>query len=169
MVSAIVEKFVSLQRENPMLALEALFKFQSADIKQQVLSNYSYNSYGFVDKDMDENIVFQDEELNYEPQSLVEGSDQKLPPDQFVDENAWTQEMDEVLINNWHSVQDLSKTKRFMILSEMVSAIKQKDLSECHERAKLLKLKKVNLVEARQNSAKLLKKQRSQEEDTRIG
>ena len=56
-----------------------------------------------------------------------------------------------------------------MILSEMVSAIKQKDLSECHERAKLLKLKKVNLVEARQNSAKLLKKQRSQEEDTRIG
>ena len=50
---------------------------------------------------MDENIVFQDEELNYEPQSLVEGADNKLPPDQYKDENAWTQEMDEVLIENW--------------------------------------------------------------------
>ena len=66
-----------------------------------MLSNYTSSSYGFVDKDMDENIVFQDAELNYEPQSLVEGADNKLPPDQYKDENAWTQEMDEVLIENW--------------------------------------------------------------------
>ena len=32
-VTVIVEKFVALQRENPLLALEALFKIQSADIK----------------------------------------------------------------------------------------------------------------------------------------
>lgn len=85
---------------------------------------------------MDENIVFQDEELNYEPQSLVEGADNKLPPDQYKDENAWTQEMDEVLIDNWQEVQGLNKKKRFMILSEMVSALKEKDLKECYERVK---------------------------------
>ena len=44
--------------------------------------------------------------------------------------------MDEVLIDNWHEVQGLNKKKRFMILSEMVSALKEKDLKECYERVK---------------------------------
>lgn len=54
-------------------------------------------------------------------------------------------------------------------MSELVSAVKEKDLKECYERVKQLKLKKVSLVEARQNSAKLLKQQQSSEEDSRIG
>ena len=40
-VTIIVGKFVQLQMDNPMLALEALFRFQSKEIKDQVLGNYS--------------------------------------------------------------------------------------------------------------------------------
>ena len=55
-VTIIVGKFVQLQMDNPMLAIEALFRFQSKEIKDQVLCNYSlgYSRVGLVDKEMDQ-------------------------------------------------------------------------------------------------------------------
>lgn len=74
-VTVIVGKFVTLQRDNPMLLLESLFRFQTKDIKDQVLNNYSLGvaRVGLLDKEddrerdrllhgaYDENIVFGDE------------------------------------------------------------------------------------------------------------
>lgn len=52
-MTVIVGKFVQLQMDNPMLALEALFRFQSKEIKDQVLCNYSLGvqRVGLVDKE----------------------------------------------------------------------------------------------------------------------
>ena len=54
-MTVIVGKFVQLQMDNPMLALEALFRFQSKEIKDQVLCNYSLGvqRVGLVDKETD--------------------------------------------------------------------------------------------------------------------
>ena len=55
-VTVIVGKFVQLQMDNPMLALEALFRFQSKEIKDQVLCNYNLGvaRVGLVDKEADQ-------------------------------------------------------------------------------------------------------------------
>ena len=52
-MTVIVGKFVQLQMDNPMLALEALFRFQSKEIKDQVLCNYSLGvqRVGLADKE----------------------------------------------------------------------------------------------------------------------
>lgn len=55
-MTVIVGKFVQLQMDNPMLALEALFRFQSKEIKDQVLCNYSLGvqRVGLVDKETEQ-------------------------------------------------------------------------------------------------------------------
>ena len=74
-IVVIVGKFVALQQDNPMLLLEALFRFQTKEIKDQVLNNYSLSVCrpGLIDKETDrerelklsgaydENIIFGDE------------------------------------------------------------------------------------------------------------
>ena len=75
-VTVIVGKFVQLQRDNPMLLLEAMYRFQTKEIKDQILCNYSLGVArpGFIDKQedrdrerlangaYDDNIVFEDEQ-----------------------------------------------------------------------------------------------------------
>ena len=39
-ITTIVGKFVALQMDNPLLAMEAMFRFQTKEIKDQVLCNY---------------------------------------------------------------------------------------------------------------------------------
>ena len=74
-MTVIVGKFVALQQDNPMLLLESLFRFQTKDIKDQVLNNYSLGvaRVGLLDKEddrerellnngaYDDNIIFGDE------------------------------------------------------------------------------------------------------------
>ena len=78
-VTLIVGKFVQLQMDNPMAAMEALFRFQSKEIKDQILNNYDLGiaRAGFIDKAddkekdrlesgaYDDNIVFGEEEVVY--------------------------------------------------------------------------------------------------------
>ena len=55
-----------MQKQNPLLAMEALFRVQSKYIKDAFLSNYAVDQgYGLIDKqiqenndDIEENIVF---------------------------------------------------------------------------------------------------------------
>ena len=68
------------------------------------------NGYGLVDKagvnqqelqidnKLDDNIVFQDEELNEEQGHLLDGQE---PEDEVDDKQQWTQEQDEILIENY--------------------------------------------------------------------
>jgi len=46
-----------------MAAVEALFRYQSKDIKDQILSNYSYGLNINNGKALDERIVYADEEI----------------------------------------------------------------------------------------------------------
>jgi len=44
-VTTIVTKFVEMQRVNPMAAVEALFRYQSREIKDDILSNYERSNF----------------------------------------------------------------------------------------------------------------------------
>ena len=113
------------------------------------------NNYGLVDKSgnkqemdnqLDDNIVFEDEELNYEPKTLVDGNDDEVQQEVNDENNQWTQEMDDVLIENYHEFSSLDKKKCFTFLAELVSQVKDRTAKECHMRARDLKLKKGNLT-----------------------
>jgi len=88
-----------------MLLLESLFRFQTKEIKDQVLNNYSLGvaRVGFLDKEddrerdrlingaYDENIIFGDEQAVFGVDG-DEGADEEGGPDQHVvDKNQWTQ------------------------------------------------------------------------------
>lgn len=110
MVTVIVGKFVQLQMDNPMLALEAMYRFPTKEIKDQVLCNYEMRvtRAGFVDKEVDQernkhmneayddNIVFGDEQVVFD---VNEGDSQEEQV--VVDKNQWTQKQDEILIENY--------------------------------------------------------------------
>ena len=98
-ITTIVGRFVQLQKQNPLLLIEALFRFQSRDIKESIVSNYGLdfrndNLNGAQKKveqqeeNVDDNIVFEDE------QPIYDGFDEKdLETNQIeVDEKKqWTQ------------------------------------------------------------------------------
>ena len=83
-----------------MLALEALFRFQSKEIKDQVLYNYSIGvqRHGFVDKEndqekermnngaYDENIIFGDEQVVFDAAD-DEADDEEA---QVAEKDQWT-------------------------------------------------------------------------------
>ena len=62
-LTTIVTYFIELQRVNPMAAVEALFRYQSKDIKDQILSNYSDGLRLDNGKALDERIIYADEEV----------------------------------------------------------------------------------------------------------
>ena len=92
-----------------MLIMEAMFRFQSKEIKDQILCNYSLGVArpGFIDKEedrdrdrlmngaYDDNIVFEDE------QALFVVRDKEDEEEHVVDKNQWTQKQDEILIENY--------------------------------------------------------------------
>ena len=147
-----------------MLALEALFRFQSKEIKDQVLCNYSLGvqRVGLVDKEVeqekdrqvhgayDDNIVFGEEQA-------VFGADDEVNEEQVVDKKQWTQKQDDILIENYQNFASLEKKSRFTFLAELVGG--GKTYKDCYNRAKLLKLKKGTVAEAKEISSNLLSKQ----------
>ena len=133
MITTIVTKFVEMQRVNPMAAVEALFRYQSKEIKDDVLSNYEKSDFQAAQM-LDERIVYEDEEAAVEEeafeQPIVEQKDQ------------WTQEQDEILIENYQQFSSLPKKERYMVLAELVGG--NKTFQDCYKRAKILKVKKAD-------------------------
>lgn len=60
-ITVIVGKFVELQKVNPMLAVEALFRYQSREIKDSIMQNYSNQQQAQVHA-VEERMIFEDEE-----------------------------------------------------------------------------------------------------------
>lgn len=166
-VTAIVGKFVALQIDNPLLAMEAMFRFQTKEIKDQVLCNYELQTarYGLIGKETDQekdkqmneaydaNIIFEDEQAVFGEQN--DGDDEE--DQHVVDKNQWTQKQDEILIENYQNFANLEKKSRFTFLAELVGG--QKTYKDCYNRAKLLKLKNGTITEAKEISSNLLGKQ----------
>lgn len=50
-ISAIATKFVTIQAENPFLAIEALFRFQSAGMIQLAMNNYDKSNTNFQERE----------------------------------------------------------------------------------------------------------------------
>lgn len=163
-ITTIVGKFCQLQKENPMLAVEALFRFQSKEIKDMVMCNYAMDAtrFGLVDKEQDlaqqlaaaqaydANIIFGDEQVA------------TVDREEFVITDAkeqWTQEQDEILISNYETVKQLDKKHRYEFLSSLLQ--NKKSAKDCQKRCKQLKLKqgKGNLDLARGISKSLLAEQ----------
>ena len=69
----------------------------------------------------------------------------------------WTQKQDQVLIENYQNFASLEKKSRFTFLAELVGG--GKTYKDCYNRAKLLKLKKGSVAEAKEISSNLLSKQ----------
>lgn len=59
-VTVIVKQFVEQTRVNANLPVEALFRYQSREIKDRILSNYS-SEFQAATNANDDNIVFEDE------------------------------------------------------------------------------------------------------------
>ena len=70
-LTAIVTKFVEQQRVNPMLAVEALFRYRSKEVKDSILSNYSDGLPNDANQ-LDDRMVFEDEEMQEEEQEEPE-------------------------------------------------------------------------------------------------
>ena len=164
-VTTIVGKFVKLYQDNPMSLLETLFRYQSKEIKDQVLCNYNIGTcrVGLVDKEAeaererqisgayDENIVFGEEKVVFETGEQEEA--EHMP----VDKHQWTQKQDDVLIDNYQTFATMEKKSRFTFLAELVGG--GKTYKDCYKRAKLLKLKNGTLDEAKGISHSLLSEQ----------
>ena len=141
--------------------MEAMFRFQTKEIKDQVLCNYSIGvqRYGMIDKDdenennklingaYDENIIFGDEQAVFGADNDV-GAYSEEENERVVDKNQWTQKQDEVLIENYQNFANLEKKSRFTFLAELVGG--QKTYKDCYNRAKLLKLKNGTIDQAKE-------------------
>ena len=66
----------------------------------------------------------------------------------------WTQEQDDILIENYQQFNSLPKKERYMVLSELVGS--GKSYQDCYKRAKALKLKKADKEVSKAISCKLL-------------
>ena len=149
-----------------MLLLEAMFRFQTKEIKDQILCNYSLGVArpGFIDKEedrdrdrqmngaYDDNIVFEDEQVDF----AVRDKDAE-EEEHVVDKNQWTQKQDEILIENYQNFAALERKSRFTFLAELVAG--GKTYKDCYNRAKLLKLKNGTVAEAKEISNNMLSKQ----------
>lgn len=130
-----------------MAAMEALFRFQSKDIKDQILSNYSNGIKLDNGKGLDERIIYADEEAVQDEPELEE-------PEPVEEKEMWTQEQDDILIDNYEQFCSLPKKERYMVLAELVGA--GKTYQDCYKRAKALKLKKANKEISKALSNKLI-------------
>lgn len=152
-LTAIVTKFVELQRENPMLIIESMFRYPSREVKESILHSYG----GQVTR---ENVNFDAgfQHQNYDQeQPDVQSEEEQDEPEQKAaveesgeDKKKWTREQDEILITNYEQYKEIpSKTMRFEALARLVSG---KTARQCYERASLLKLKKDDMDQAKKIS-----------------
>jgi hypothetical protein len=140
-ITVIVRSFVEQTRLNAHLPVEALFRYQSKEIKDSILCNYQSGMNEVHHHD--ENVVFEDESLNEE---------QEAEP--VIDtKNQWTQEQDDILIDNYQQFSSLPKKERFMMLAELVGG--GKTYQEVHKRAKQLKVKKADREKSKAISGQL--------------
>jgi len=65
----------------------------------------------------------------------------------------WTQEKDEVLINNYRNFESLGKKSCFELLAALIPGMTAK---ECYYRGKALQLKKLSAEDSLQLSRKLI-------------
>jgi hypothetical protein len=133
----VVFKFMQLQRENPMIAIEALFRFSSRSQIQNAMNNYCLNEqaqpvYKFL-RDSDE-----EEDANDKPDS--DGEEEYKVRPKAEGEFAWTLEEDLSLVENYFRFRDLSKRECFEFIAQLIPD-EQKTAKKCHERYKELGLK----------------------------
>ena len=107
------------------------------------------------DEEIEQNIVFQDEKPIYDvyEEKDIEGNQGGAHSD---DKKQWTQQQDQILIDNYVQFSSLSKKDRYKMLATLVG---EKTYKECYERAKQLKLKSGDVVAAKEISHELLSKQ----------
>lgn len=84
---------------------------------------------------MDERIVYEDEEAAVEDE--VQFEQPVVEP-----KDLWTQEQDEILIENYQQFSSLPKKERYMVLAELIGG--NKTFQDCYKRAKVLKVKKAD-------------------------
>ena len=109
-ITTIVGRFVQLQKTNPLLLVEAIFRFQSREIKEAILNNYGLefrrnqpdvqaeNHKTGEDMEIDQNIVFEDEKPIY---NVFDEKDLETNQIEGEDKKQWTQQQDQILIDNY--------------------------------------------------------------------
>lgn len=166
----IISKFLTLIQTNKMLGVEILFEFQSREIKDAILSNYSgvqpnqqkLTQQQIKPKPNNENVIdFNNfgeqpvpnniEEKNNDEEILFDDNEDDI---QFEDDGLiWTAQMDDILISNYKDFKDLDKISRFELLTALIPGSTSKD---CMKRAKKLKLKEEDEEASREISRNLI-------------
>ena len=77
----------------------------------------------------------------------------------------WTQDKDDILINNYSQFESLGKKACYEMLAMLLEGTTAR---ECYERGKVLGLKKLSADEARERSRKLLSEQTKQLTDKKV-
>ena len=91
--------------------------------------------------------------------------DSSNKPDEPSDLIKWTQEKDDILINNYAGFESLGKRACYEMLAMLIPGTTAK---QCYTRGKELKLKKVTADEARVRSRKLIGEQSKQVVDKKV-
>lgn len=173
-LTTVITKFIELLKKNNMLGVEILFRFPSREIKDQILSNYERsapaatrkigggNDRKSVDNESNEGMVdlnnfdHMANSLNLENLNIndKEDGDDEAPVEKLNEQGfKWTQDKDEILINNYKQFESLGKKSCFSLLSQLIPGTTPK---ECYYRGKQLKLKSSNEEDARTLSRKLI-------------
>jgi hypothetical protein len=172
-VTMVVGKFTELLKRNKMLGVEILFRFASKDIKDQILNNYEERAARApADKAKHQAVQQQDElqeavidmnNFNIEEEDIREDvlqlglveHDKHSSNDGDGNDGGfhWTQDKDEILINNYSNFISLGKKGCFEMISMLIEGTTAK---QCYERGKELGLKKLSVEECRARSMKLV-------------
>lgn len=121
-LTIVITKFIELLKKNNMLGVEVLFRFPSREIKDQILSNYERsapvatrkigggNDRKSADNESNEGMVdlnnfdHMANSLNLENLNIndKEDGDDEAPVEKLNEQGfKWTQDKDEILINNY--------------------------------------------------------------------
>ena len=189
-ITLITAKFTELIKKNKMLGVEILFRFPTREIKDQILSNYDGKSAAHIpsenkrqgrDDEIEEAVIDMN---NFDHTANVLHIDNLRIDDDARDTTIqdeagplglhelpdelgfkWTQEKDEILINNYPGFKDLGKKACYEMLHMLIPETTAK---MCYHRGKKLGLKKLSAEESMQRSVKLLGEQQVQMSDKKV-
>ncbi|CDW80133.1 UNKNOWN [Stylonychia lemnae] len=167
----IVKQFMETLQINSLLGIECLFRFSSREVKDAILDNYDkYNGdsnqakrsedqemediYGQQKNETKENR----DEAKQKQRSAYDENDNI----QQQAKNVWTEEQDNILIDNYDQFKALGSKMCVEFLAQLLD---NKTPRECYERIKALGLKDKGAQEAKQQS-RLLNQQQNESLNT---
>ena len=146
LIAEIVKQFMTVQYQNPLLAMEALFKFTSSTQINQALNNYWTNQNADEGKQIEfKHILESEPEVN-------QSEDEEVTAAQ--DKNGWSHEEDLILIESYFTYKSLPKRECFYRISALLED-SSKDPKACHQRYKDLDLKHLSSEEATAKSLQM--------------